>query len=89
VATTRTTRAALVDGMETFDANIQELSDWVDAHNGQMPSAEAEDPTERRNGQFLADCRRAAHGGRAADPFSAERRALLDRLVPGLVQSGN
>jgi len=88
VATTRTTRAALVDGMGTFDTNIQELSDWVDAHNGQMPSAEAEDPTERRNGQFLADCRRAA-SGRAAGPFSAERRALLDQLVPGLVQSGN
>jgi len=84
VATTRTTRAALVGGMETFDTNIQELSDWVDAHNGQMPSAEAEDPTERRNGQFLADCRRAAHGR-----FNAERRALLDQLVPGLVQSGN
>jgi len=66
-----------------FGGKVYELADWVNSHNGQMPSMKAKDPVERRHGQFLSSCRRAARGGQGASTFSAERRALLDRLVPG------
>jgi len=67
-----------------FGRNVHELADWVNAHNGQMPRLSgAKDPVERRHGSFLSRCRTAARGGQGASTFSAERRALLDRLVPG------
>jgi len=66
-----------------FGGKVHELADWVNSHNGQMPSMKAKDPVERRHGQFLSNCRTAARGGQGASTFSAERRALLDRLVPG------
>jgi len=72
-----------VDRDTAFDERVHELADWVAAHDRRMPSTTAKDPVERRHGQFLSHCRRAARGGQGASAFTAERRALLDRLVPG------
>ena len=53
------------------------------SHDGRMPSKGARDPVECGHGVFLGKCRQAARGGKRAGTFSDDRRALLDRLVPG------
>ncbi len=68
---------------ERFEANVAHAAAQV-ARLGRIPRGRAGDVDERRAGVFLGHCRRAIRGqGHMAGAWTPQRKALLDRHVPG------
>lgn len=69
--------------MAAFEMWVRACEEWATEH-GRLPQISgAVDLDELRLGRFLGRCRHAERGGEGASAFTPERRALLERCVPG------